>query len=243
VGEPLARLGGGASAEGVCQKGLDGEEDLLDGKAVAEAEAIVLQALALLTARPMDRLLATCEELDRRSSALVAIDGPGGSGKTTLAAWIVGAAVGRSVVHVDDFYRPHPERSSASREDIGSSFDLARLREEVLVPLREGRPARFRPFDWDLDRLSEGHVDVEARALIVVDGVYTLHPDLAPFWDLTLFLDVPMDLCRKRVLARGENTTEEIDRWQAEERRYIQTFRPMERADHVLRAEDVVELG
>jgi len=43
------------------------------------------------------------------TTTLIAIDGPGGSGKTTLAAVVAGLLDGAPVVHGDDFYRPMPD--------------------------------------------------------------------------------------------------------------------------------------
>ena len=247
MGRAIARLGGGAPAEGVGlevegfrDEGVGTEEDVRSFEAEGgfEEEARVSEALALLIARPIDRLLAACDDLERRPFALVAIDGPGGSGKTRLAERILRAAAGRSVVHVDDFYRPAAEHTQQTAETLGGSFDLGRLRDEVLRPLRERRSASFRPLDWERGELAAQPDAVDPRGLAVVEGVYTLRPDLMAFWDLTVFLDVPLELCRARLLARGENTTEEIDGWQAEERRYLETSRPMERAAIVLGPDD-----
>jgi uridine kinase len=162
---------------------------------------------------------------------LIAIDGRGGSGKSTLAERVRTCFNGASVVHVDDFYRPEAHPS----HEIGGSFDLERLRGEVLEPLRAGRRATFRPLDWERATLSARSIRVEPRGLVVVEGVYTLHPILGECWDLTAFLDVPLDVCRERLAARGENAPDELARWEAEEGRYLEELRPMERADLVLR--------
>jgi len=89
---------------------------------------------------------------------VVAIDGPGGSGKTTIAA-AVAAATGAALVHTDDFFMDPPCRAAASNtpfqerppRPLAGYYDWRRLRAEALEPLRArggapflfGRPAGF----------------------------------------------------------------------------------------------------
>lgn len=79
----------------------------------------------------------------------VALDGRAGSGKTTLAGLIAdhlamnGPA---AVVHGDDFFRPMPPArrlAAAAAQGYRQYFDWERLRDQVLVPLAAGRPARY----------------------------------------------------------------------------------------------------
>ncbi len=94
---------------------------------------------------------------------LVCIDGPTGSGKTTLAAAVGGAVpAGTScrVLHMDDVY---PGWS-------GLAEGVAAMAEGVVGRLDRGRVGRYRRYDWVRERLAE-HVDVEPVDLLVVEGV------------------------------------------------------------------------
>jgi len=62
---------------------------------------------------------------------LVAIDGPGGSGKTTFAAQLALAANDAPILHTDDF---------ASAADPINWWP--RLLEQVVLPMSDGRPSR-----------------------------------------------------------------------------------------------------
>ena len=185
-------------------------------------------------------LVERCRTLARdRPVALVAIDGPGGSGKSTLARRLADATAA-TVVSMDDFYRPLPEEvrgSLSAAEGADRFFDRERLRDEVLVPLRAGRTALARRFDWDLDRLGEELLVVEPEGVVIVEGVSTLRPELSRYWDLSVYLDVPRDVCRDRLLARGENSVVELDRWEAAER--IDQKASRVRASIVLALEDL----
>ncbi len=67
---------------------------------------------------------------------LVAVDGPGGSGKTTFAGLLSGALNGAPVVHSDDFPIPW---------DQGPESWFGHLRRDVLEPLGRGINGRLLP--------------------------------------------------------------------------------------------------
>lgn len=73
----------------------------------------------------------------RRQTLLVAVDGCGGSGKSTFARNLSRCATDLTVVSVDDFYLPttiRPTESGVARP-IAGDLDWQRLAEQVLVPL------------------------------------------------------------------------------------------------------------
>jgi uridine kinase len=182
-------------------------------------------------------VIEACAALSQRSLALVAIDGLGGSGKSTLARRIQAELAASTIVEVDDFYRPmlETERQALSpREGFSSMFDWQRLRDEVLAPLRAGRAAHYHPYDWQRGMLASREVEVRPRGLVIVEGVYTLRPELRSFWDLTVYLDVSREARLARLLARNENARAQIDRWMTAEHYYEKTFAPSEQADLVL---------
>lgn len=95
---------------------------------------------------------------------VVAVDGPAGSGKTTLAAALAErcAVAGRTaqVVHMDDLYAGWS----------GLEGDLwPRLAAQVLEPMRRGRPGRFQRYDWVDDRFADW-VDVPVADVLVLEG-------------------------------------------------------------------------
>lgn len=167
----------------------------------------------------------------------MAIDGLGGSGKSTLARRILAAAAASAIVQMDDFYRPMPESERerlSPREGFSRSFDRQRLRAEVLEPLRRGETARYRRYDWEQDSIGTREVSLQPSGLVIVEGVYTLRPQLRPFWDLTVYLQVPADVRLARMLARKENTRAQINRWMAAEQYFEDTFSPAGHADMIL---------
>jgi predicted kinase len=89
---------------------------------------------------------------------LVAIDGCGGSGKTSLARWLADRLGGARVCS-DDFARPRVLR-----------WEWRRFEEQVLTPLPADERARYERYDCADDRLAEWH-EIEPGGLLIADGV------------------------------------------------------------------------
>ena len=177
---------------------------------------------------------------DGGKTVLVAIDGPGGSGKSFLAQSISTALTASgtpaSVVQVDDFFLPSGQRpiGSVSEKPIGGDFDWPRLRNEVLDPLRRGEPARYDRYDWDRDALV-GIREASAGRVVIVEGIYSSRRELASFYDLRVWVDCPRELRLTRGLQRdGEAARRKWEQdWMPSEDRYIREHQPQEYA-HVV---------
>jgi uridine kinase len=179
---------------------------------------------------------------------LIGIDGAGGSGKTTLAKELAETLVGGTrsaktvtLVHVDDFYREmdREERLQLTpAEGYELYFDWERLREEVLTPLTSGRDAEYRRYDWPSGRIAAGETHrVPHVGYVIIEGCYTARPELEGFYDLTVFVDTPSDVCLERMAARGHDhgPGNWILRWQAAEKHYFATTEPWTRLDVIVK--------
>lgn len=173
----------------------------------------------------------------RTATRIVAIDGAGGSGKTTLAATVAELLDGTPViVYGDDFYRPMPEHE---REELGAQhgyhryFDWERLRDQVLAPLQVEQTACYQRFDWATGVLGARR-EVVPGGVVIVEGVYAARPELAHFYQLTVYVDTPREVCLERMRARGENPEEWIMRWRAAEDYYLRITSPQTRLQLVV---------
>lgn len=136
----------------------------------------------------------------QRGALLVGIDGCGGSGKTTVAKGLAAVLPHTQLVHVDDFYLPRSQRFQGpidSRE-VGADFDLARLRREVLEPLRSSQVAVYHRYDWQTDEVLTEATCVSGP-VVIVEGVYALSGALFEFFNFTIWVDCP----RERRVTRG----------------------------------------
>lgn len=169
--------------------------------------------------------------LQTRPRVLVAIDGNSCAGKTTFAARL-GKRLNANVFHMDDYFLPPQMRTSERLAMPGGNVDSARFLQEVLLPLTCGEPVRSRRYDCHADALLSP-VEYPPRRVTIVEGAYSLHPDLAPCYDLKLFCRVESALQRERVLARNGPKMAQIfrERWIPMENAYFQAFPIESRCD------------
>lgn len=174
--------------------------------------------------------------LDRRDRMIVAVDGPSASGKSTFASAMADAAGPATVLHLDDFYRPMPVAARAEltpAEGAQQLFDVDRLSTQALAPLRAGRSARFQVYDWATNRLGEWR-EAPAARLVIVEGVHAADKRCRTFLDVIVFVKTPPQVRWERMLARGQNSAEQIRRWLAAEDRYFTEHGVLEAADWVI---------
>jgi uridine kinase len=139
----------------------------------------------------------------------VAVDGPDAAGKTTLADALVGR-LDRPVVRasVDSFHRPRAQRLArgplSPEGYYRDSFDLDALRDRLLIPFAAGaEQVRAAAYDHVDDRaVDEQPIDVPALAVLVVDGVFLLRPELRGAWDVAVHLHVAPEMTLRRALER-----------------------------------------
>jgi uridine kinase len=183
----------------------------------------------------IDRIIANIQSLlQRRHCVLVAIDGRGGAGKSTLASELSGRL--DASVAADDFYRVMDEGARwrlGPEEAYNQNFDWQRLRDQVLAPLRRNQPARYERFDWISRRLG-AHAQVEPKGVVLIEGVGTYRPELRPYYHYSIYVETPRELCLTRLYDRGHNNEEWIPRWAASEDWYIQHFDPKSAVDIVV---------
>ena len=101
---------------------------------------------------------------------------------------------------MDDFFLP-PRRKTAERlSQPGGNVDRERFQAEVLSHL--GEPFSYRPWRCHEGALA-APVFVEPRAVEIVEGVYSLHPDLRDAYDLRVFLALDPKMQVERIRARS----------------------------------------
>ncbi len=167
------------------------------------------------------------EELDRLvrrgGNVTAAIDGRCGSGKTWLAG-LIQSLFPCNVLHMDDFYLPMHLRPENWRQIPGGNMDFRRIREELLIPLREGRAACYRPYSCARGQLGEGAV-LQPAALTVVEGSYSQHPSMGVEYDLRIFLTCSKEVQKERLrLREGDGFAAFEQMWIPMEESYFALF-------------------
>ena len=158
---------------------------------------------------------------------LVCIDGPAGSGKTTLAD-LLGLELGAQVLHVDDLLEGWD----------GLEAMWPRFQAGVLDPLAAGRPGRYRRYDWVAGQLAEWH-DVPVADAVVLEGCGSARRAVDAVAVLRVWVEAPGDVRLARGLARdGEALRGQWIAWMRLEAAHFAVEATRARADVVVDAGD-----
>ena len=167
------------------------------------------------------RLLPLFVAIDRRLAAgqkvLLAIEGGAAAGKSTLAR-LLNHVYDCIVFHMDDFFLRPEQRTRERLEEAGGNVDRERFLQEVLLPLSRGDAVQYRRYNCATGTI-EGPKELYATPLTVVEGAYSMHPELRDRYDLSVFLKVESSLQRERI--GGRNSPEM-------QRRFFEEWLPME---------------
>ena len=176
-------------------------------------------------------LFMKIDEMLAGGGAVIAIDGGSASGKTTLAAMLE-RVYSCTVFHMDDFFLRPEQRTVARLAEAGGNVDRERFLAEVLLPLSEKRTVSYRRFDCSAQALS-CPISAEPKALTVVEGAYSMHPELAEYYDLSVFLDIGAEYQMERILKRNSQTLAKrfFEEWIPLENLYFAEMRVRERCD------------
>ncbi len=179
-----------------------------------------------------DIVAAVDQRRAEHDRVVVAVSGYAGAGKSVLARALVDALGDAVRVRGDDFLDPpRVHRRSADWDGV----DRRRMRSEVLEPFRAGRPATVRTLDWSTGRLGEP-TPLPHASVLVVDAIGIFHPDLLPWFDLTVWVDVDLEVAQSRGMARDHAAGLDHDDlwshvWTVNDREFEQVFSPVDQAD------------
>ncbi len=217
----LQKLGFRREGEGVAIPGQEGRHYVYvrdQATARTVAQATVERVVALIRASPAPPGMR-CRVL--------AIDGPGGAGKSTIAIAVARALGDVAILHTDDF--------GAWDNPLGW---YRRLLDEVLAPLASGVPARYQRYDWDVRKLAEWH-EIDPRDFLIIEGVGSSQSALAPYLSASVWVQTSRAERLRRGLERdGQQALALWEEWMRAEDEYIAAQRPDRCADLVVSGDE-----
>lgn len=162
-------------------------------------------------------------------TVFVAIDGHGGSSKSTFAERL-GERLKASVIHIDDF---------AGVDSPPGWWN--KIIERVFRPVSAGaNTITYHPESWG-ENHRPGPVTLPVTPIMILEGVSSSRSEFTDFIGFRIFVNTPKNICLKRGVERdtGTNLSEgEVEKmwqtWFAEEDEYMQQDNPIAKADMII---------
>jgi len=140
---------------------------------------------------------------------LLAIDGPAGSGKTSLANQLSNELNSATTIHMDDLYN--------GWEDALTATLTRHLEEWILDPLIQEASVKYQKFDWTSGEYGPP-VEIRDIELLILEGVGAAQARIRNQADLTIWIEVGAQIGLARVLDRdGTQILPYMLKWQERE--------------------------
>ena len=154
----------------------------------------------------------------------IAVDGMCGAGKSTLGR-LLAERYECSLFHMDDFFLRPEQRTKERYAEPGGNVDYERFAGEVLAHLPDESGLVYRPFDCSVMALAAPRC-IPRRRLNIIEGAYSCHPYFGDIYHVRLFVEVPENVQRKRLLARegAERYRRFAEEWIPMENRYFEAY-------------------
>ena len=161
---------------------------------------------------------------------LIAVDGHGGSGKSSLAGYLA-QKLHAEIIRTDDF---------ASWDNPFNWWPL--VVERVFRPIGDGATKLSYPRSkWWANHNPEPVVDQPVTSIMILEGVSSLRKEFRNYMSFGIFVDTPEEICLKRGIQRDVSTgkpREEVvklwQQWLREENLYLKRDQPKRYADLVI---------
>ena len=171
-------------------------------------------------------------EAAQKDSFIVAIDGRCASGKTTVATELA-RLLHANLIHMDDFFLRKEQRTPERLAIPGENIDHERFLEEVLIPLKSGKPFAYRPFSCMCQEFGQS-IPVIPTTVTIVEGSYACHPKLRNYYDWRIFMTVhPEEQMHRLYMRDGDYAEVFRDKWIPLEELYVKNCRVLDCCDRV----------
>jgi uridine kinase len=156
---------------------------------------------------------------------IIAIDGHGGAGKSTLAERLA-KELDAGIIHTDDFASPD------------NPIDWwPKLIDQVLKPIKNGaKLLSYQPSSWWPDHHPKPVINQPVKDIMILEGVSSSRREFRPYLSFSIWVETPKEICIQRGLERdGPQAQEQWETWWAKEEEYIVRDNPRAHADKIVR--------
>ena len=159
---------------------------------------------------------------------IIAIDGPAGAGKTTLAMQVSQALTSRfavEVVHMDDLYNGW---------DGALGENLTELLSKIIEAQRKSQNFALPHFDWSTNKYSNPR-DLKPPQILILEGVGSARAIVRDSATTTIWIEVDRTIGIERVIARdGEEIESQMKQWLIDQEIYFTSDKTRESAQFIL---------
>ena len=158
---------------------------------------------------------------------LIAIDGPAGAGKTTLAAKLLeeySSTQSVTVIHMDDLY-------NGWTDALGD--ELSQKLGQIVRQYRLGSVFEIEIFDWSSMKF-DGVQRIQPSDVLIFEGVGAAQKIVRDADAITYWLDIEPAIGLERVLARdGQEIEVFMHQWQLDQEIHFVRDKTRENAQHI----------
>ena len=181
------------------------------------------------------------ERAENSQYFVVAISGFGGSGKSTLAKIFSESLKDSIVISLDSFIL----NNLNTRSSNWNNFDWSRLINEVLDPIKKGKQKlKYGIYNWNENKVID-QKDVVVPKYIIVEGVGLLRDELKDYFDLSVWIDIPLGVATQQGKRRdkeeykvdNDKSWDEI--WTPNDLAYYESYNPQSRADLLIKLNEI----
>ncbi len=166
-----------------------------------------------------------CKEKER---PIIAIDGPAGAGKTTLAHEIflaLSTSASVQVIHMDDLY---------DGWDNALSGDLTKVLSYLVEQHLGKTPAKLQRYNWSAAAFGDSEA-LPVADLLILEGVGSADKDIQGHLAALIWMEIDPQDGLKRVINRdGADVAEQMEKWLTTQEKHFLQHSTREKADFIL---------
>ena len=173
----------------------------------------------------IEALSEITQEVDQ---PIIAIDGPAGAGKTTLASTIslaLSPRMSTTIIHMDELY---PGWENALGDELTKTLTWLTSCHKAKKPLL------YSSFNWATNEFHEAKTHPSTQ-LLILEGVASAQLPIAESLTTSIWLELDPEIGFRRVIERdGENISLEMKKWLVTQEQHFAADRTKERCEFLL---------